>query len=72
MVLRMKNMCSIILILMTFSVPLVRDWLATSEALYDVNCHFARNTEGKFMQGVNTMTMKDLARLLLHCHCTEE
>ena len=49
---------------------LVRDWLANSAALYDVNCHFARNTEGNFVQGVNTITMKDLARLPLHCHCT--
>ena len=27
--------------------PLTCDWSATSEALCDVNCHFARNTEVK-------------------------
>ena len=32
--------------------PLVRDWLATSKALCDVNRRFARNAEGKFVQGV--------------------
>ena len=38
---------------------LVCDWSATSEALCDVNHRFARNTEVKFMQGVNTMTVKE-------------
>ena len=50
--------------------PLTCDWSATSKALCDVNRHFARNTEIKFVQGVNTMIVKDLARLPLHCHCT--
>ena len=39
--------------------PLTCDWSATSEALCDVNRRFARNTEVKFVQGVNTMTVKD-------------
>ena len=38
--------------------PLVCDWLATSEALYDVNYRFAQNTEGTFVQGVNTWQWK--------------
>ena len=50
--------------------PLTCDWSATSEALCDVNRRFARNTEVKFVQGVNTVTVKDLARLPLRCHCT--
>ena len=44
--------------------PLVCDWSATSEALCDVNRCVARNTEVKFVQGVNAMTVKDLARPL--------
>ena len=32
--------------------PLVRDWSVTPEALCDVNCRFAQNTEGKFVQGL--------------------
>ena len=50
--------------------PLTCDWSATSEALCDVNRRFARNTEVKFVQGVNTVTVKDLARLPLRRHCT--
>ena len=50
--------------------PLTCDWSATSEALCDVNRRFARNTEVKFVQGVNIVTVKDLARLPLRCHCT--
>ena len=50
--------------------PLVCDWSVTSKALCDVNHRFAQNTEETFMQGVNTMTVKDLARLPLRCHCT--
>ena len=50
--------------------PLVCDWSATSEVLCDVNCCFARNAGVEFVQRVNTMTVKDLARLPLRCHCT--
>ena len=39
--------------------PLTCDWSATSEALCDVNRRFARNTEVKFVQGVNTKTWLD-------------
>ena len=46
--------------------PLVCDWSATSKALCAVNRRFARNTAVKFVQGVNTMTVKDLARPPLH------
>ena len=48
--------------------PLVRDWLATSEVLYDVKSSPQSKYKGKFVQGVNTMTMKDLASLPLCCH----
>ena len=48
---------------------LVRDWLATSEVLYDVKPLLPLKYRGKFVQGVNTMAMKHLARLSLHYHC---
>ena len=48
--------------------PLVCDWLATSEALYDVKSSLESKYKGKLVQGVNIMTMKDLARLPLCCH----
>ena len=38
--------------------PLVHDWSATSKALCDVNRRFARNTEGKFVQGVKQWQWK--------------